>query len=44
MKLYLDFYQFMNFALTKDQDFRNFMREIKERNKKKEKKLRDKKK
>ena len=43
MKLYLDFYQFMNFALTKDQDFRNFMREIKERNKKKEKKLRDKK-
>ena len=43
MKLYLDFYQFMNFALTKDQDFRNFMREIKERNKKKEKKPRDKK-
>ena len=29
MKLYLDFYQFMNFALTKDQDFREFMREIK---------------
>ena len=38
MKLYLDFYQFMNFALTKDQDFRNFMREIKEKRKKKEKK------
>ena len=33
MKLYLDFYQFMNFALTKDQDFRQFMREIKERRK-----------
>ena len=29
MKLYLDFYQFMNFALTKDQDFREFIREIK---------------
>ena len=38
MKLYLDFYQFMNFALTKDQDFRNFMREIKEKRKNKEKK------
>ena len=37
MKLYLDFYQFMNFALTKGQDFRDFMREIKEKNKKKEK-------
>ena len=36
MKLYLDFYQFMNFALTKDQDFREFMREIKLKNKKKE--------
>ena len=33
MKLYLDFYQFMNFALTKDQDFREFMREIKSKNK-----------
>ena len=36
MKLYLDFYQFMNFALTKDQDFREFMREIKSKNKKSE--------
>ena len=31
MKLYLNFHQFMNFALTKDQDFRQFMRNIKER-------------
>ena len=36
MKLYLDFYQFMNFALTKDQDFREFMREIKSKSKKPE--------
>ena len=36
MKLYLDFYQFMNFALTKDQDFREFMREIKLKSKKKD--------
>ena len=36
MKLYLDFYQFMNFALTKDQDFREFMREIKLKTRKKE--------
>lgn len=28
-KLYLDFYQFMQFALKKDQDFRLFMRKIK---------------
>ena len=35
MKLYLDFYQFMNFALTKDQDFREFMREIKAKRKSK---------
>ena len=37
MKLYLNFHQFMNFALTRDQDFRQFMRNIKERadNKKK---------
>ena len=35
MKLYLDFYQFMNFALTKDQDFRQFMREIKAKRKNK---------
>ena len=31
LKLYLNFYQFMNFALTRDQDFRQFMRNIKER-------------
>ena len=37
MKLYLDFYQFMNFALAKDQDFREFMREIKAKRKKNEK-------
>ena len=37
MKLYLDFYQFMNFALTKDQDFREFMREIRAKRKKNEK-------
>ena len=29
MKLYLDFYQFMKFALNKEQDFRLFMRNIK---------------
>ena len=28
-KLYLDFYQFINFALEKDQEFREFMRKIK---------------
>ena len=39
MKLYLDFYQFMNFALTKDQDFREFMRGIKQKNLKNEEKL-----
>ena len=37
MKLYLNFHQFMNFALTKDQDFRQFMRNIKERVEKKKK-------
>ena len=31
MKLYLDFYQFMEFAINKEQDFRDFMREIKEK-------------
>ena len=31
LKLYLNFHQFINFALTKDQDFRQFMRNIKER-------------
>ena len=30
-KLYLDFYQFLTFALTKEQDFRQFMRNIKEK-------------
>ena len=34
--LYLDFYQFMNFALTRDQDFRQFMRKVKIKNKKEE--------
>lgn len=34
MKLYLNFYQFLNFALTKQQDFRHFMRNIKEKYKK----------
>ena len=31
--LYLDFYQFMNFALKREQDFRQFMRNVKEKNK-----------
>ena len=31
--LYLDFYQFMNFALSREQDFRKFIREIKKKNK-----------
>ena len=31
--LYLDFYEFMNFALSRDQDFRLFMRKIKRKNK-----------
>ena len=31
LQLYLNFYQFINFALTKDQEFRQFMRNIKER-------------
>ena len=35
LKLYLNFHQFINFALTKDQDFRQFMRNIKERAEKK---------
>ena len=30
-KLYLNFYQFLTFALTKEQDFRQFMRNIKEK-------------
>ena len=34
MNLYLDFFQFMQFALDKEQDFRNFMREIKQKYKK----------
>ena len=29
MNLYLDFFQFMQFSLHRDQDFRNFMRDIK---------------
>ena len=35
-KLYLNFYEFLNFALTKEQNFRNFMRKIKEKYKKME--------
>ena len=31
--LYLDFYQFMDFALKREQDFRQFMRVVKKRNK-----------
>ena len=31
MKLYLNFHQFINFALTKDQEFREFMRNIREK-------------
>ena len=38
MSLYLDFYQFMLFALNNEQDFRNFMRDIKEKYKKDKKK------
>jgi len=42
MKLYLNFHQFINFALTKDQDFRQFIRKIKERSEKeKEKKIKE---
>jgi hypothetical protein len=33
-KLFLNFYQFMMFSLTKEQDFREFMRKIKEKYKK----------
>ena len=35
-KLYLNFYEFLNFALTKEQDFRQFMRNIKEKYKNEE--------
>ena len=31
--LYLNFYQFMNFALRREQDFRQFMRNVKKKNK-----------
>ena len=34
--LYLDFYQFLNFALKREQDFRQFMRKVKKRNTKEE--------
>ena len=37
MKLHLGFYQFINFTLKKEQNFRNFMRKIKSKNKKKDK-------
>ena len=30
--LYLNFYQFINFALTREQDFRQFMRNVKKKN------------
>ena len=30
--LYLDFYQFLNFALNREQDFRQFMRKVKKKN------------
>ena len=36
LKLYLGFYQFINFALEREQDFREFMREIKQKCRKKE--------
>ena len=36
MKLHLGFYQFINFALNKEQNFRNFMRKIKSEHKQKE--------
>ena len=36
LKLYLGFYQFINFALEREQDFREFMREIKQKCKKNE--------
>ncbi len=36
-KLYLNFYEFLNFALTKEQDFRQFMRNIKEKYKNEQK-------
>ena len=41
MKLYLNFHQFINFALTKDKEFREFMRNIK-RKIEKENKLKNK--
>ena len=38
MKLYLNFHQFINFALTKDKEFREFMRNIREKVEKENKK------
>ena len=38
MKLYLNFHQFINFALTKDQEFREFMRNLREKREKEKKK------
>ena len=38
VNLYLDFFQFMQFALNNEQDFLNFMRDIKEKYKTKKKK------
>ena len=39
MKLYLNFSQFINFALTKNEEFRQFMRNIKERREKEKKNI-----
>ena len=38
MKLYLKFHQFINFALTKDEEFREFMRRIRQKSEKNEEK------
>ena len=39
LKLYLNFSQFINFALTKNEEFRQFMRNIKERREKEKKNI-----
>ena len=38
MKLYLKFHQFINFALTKDEEFREFIRRIRQKSEKNEEK------
>ena len=40
--MYLNFYQFMKFGLTRDQDFRQFMRKVKSKNKYEENKKKNK--